>query len=121
MSHPKATTIKMFQNVQKHLALIGYRANQHPLNNQQLIYGMKIIWTIIPQCAYLLYVDNTQKEFIVSIFMNITAILTFISFLSTVQKMTTMFCLIDKCEKVINKSELTEHFILLYVYVKHFD
>lgn len=123
MTRPKVIKMKIFQNVQKNLAFIGYSENQRPFKNRQLIFAFLSAWSIMAQFIYLFCIADTQKEFMEALFMTVASILIYISFLSTVLEMKTIFLLIDVVEKLINKSELfilstfetsTEFFKTLY-------
>lgn len=101
--------MKIFQIVQNDLASIGYRANESPLNNDILSYGFKNISFTICGLVYLCRIAETPEEFMDSIFVITVGILVFISFVSTVQKMATIFIFIDETEKFINGSEFDAH------------
>lgn len=101
----KPTAMKIFNTVQKHLASIGYRANQNPFNTQQLSIILMGIFATISQCIYLFFIAKTLKEFMDSILMTAANFLVFISNLSTIHKMATIFIFIDSIEKAINESK----------------
>lgn len=109
------TPMKIFQTVQKHLASIGYRANQNPFNLQQLTIIFMGILAIFSQCVYLFFIANTTKEFLDSILMTTIGILVFISNLSTVHKTATIFIFIDSVEKGIHGSMLLSTFENEYI------
>lgn len=119
MARPKVRKIKIFQNVQTNLAFIGYIANQRPFNNRQLIQAFLSAWSIMGLFIYIFCIADTRKEFVEALFMTVASVLIYTSFLSTVLKMKIIFFLIDKVEKLINKSKWhisikfetsTEHF-----------
>lgn len=105
-----STRMKILQTIRHDLALIGYSANQHPYNIQQLEHGFKSTLAAAMQCVYLFFIAETSKEFIDSTFMATVAILVLISFVSTAQKTTIIFNFIDEVEKIANNSEFRINF-----------
>lgn len=99
----------IFQTVQKYLATIGYAANRSPINSDTISNGLAIVVAIT--CVTVnLCIANTPREFMDAIFMTAAGILVFISFISTVQKMKTIFTFISKMQTIINEGEF--NFIL---------
>lgn len=109
MPHSKVKKMKIFQNVQKNLSFIGFSANKHPLNNRLIFYGLTNILNTVAHFLYLFYIADTKEKVMKSLYISAASFIIFISFLSTVQKMKTIFSLINKVENLINKSKLNEH------------
>lgn len=101
----KSKRMKIFQTVQRDMALIGYKADEQPFNIKQIEHGFKSIFCGTLELVYLIFVAETPKEYLVSIFMTSVGFLVFISFLNTVQKMPKIFYLIDEVEAIINESK----------------
>lgn len=105
MTQIKGGKMKIFQTVQKCLALEGYSANRGAFNRLQMWVGLKCILALIPPCSYLfLRLPKTPKEYMNSIFMSMAGILVFISFMSTVLKTAKIFEFINKLEEAVNTS-----------------
>lgn len=114
----QSAKLEIFQTVQNDLSSIGYGANQSPFNNDVLGQSATYILFIICECVYLCRFDKTPEELSRSILMLTVGIAVFISFLSTVQQMATIFTFINETGKIVNDSELKaqctfDHFICI--------
>lgn len=100
--------MKVFKTVQWSLALMGYYSSQqHKFSPLQLRRALEALLIIIINFVYLFHVANTNQERIYSIFMIVTIIGIFISFVSTANKTATIFVLIEKTEKIVNEGKYT--------------
>lgn len=79
MSSATKKAMKIFQTVQNDSASIGYRANQHPLNNDILSNSFKFILFISWEYVYFCCIAKTPKEFMDSNFMDTLGISVFIT------------------------------------------
>lgn len=95
--------MKLFQNCQKNLEIMGYVPDQHPFNMKQIQVGLTMLLNIILNFIYLIHVANTPRQYMESCFYTITSILILISFISTVYKMDLIFIFIDKLQIIINE------------------
>ena len=104
MTHQK---IKIFQTVRQNLESINFGIDKHWFDLELLISIFKSFLALSLQFIYLFFVADTPEELMNSIFMTVAGTLVFMSFLSIVSKMADIFYLMDRLEKVVNKSELT--------------
>lgn len=98
--------MKLFEIVQRNLALMGYSPNQRPFTKKQIQIGVTKALCISLHGINLIYVANTPKEYMQSIFDTSVTVLVFISFISTILKMNIIFILIDKLQALVNDSKL---------------
>lgn len=106
MSHRNPTAMKIFQTVRESFVLIYFSEDRRWFDIQMLANIVECILVLALQCIYLFHVADTPDELMHSIFYFTVGILVFISFMSTVQQIMDIFILMNKVEKVINKSEL---------------
>lgn len=99
--------IEIAQTNKRHLASIGYRANLRPFHTEQLWLLFERLATLFSQIIHMLYVANTARQYMETIFMIFVGILMYISLVSTFIEMPTIFILIGQMEQVINESELS--------------
>lgn len=97
--------MKIFQVIQKNLALDGFTRDQSDLKRNQIkqIYRSISIFTL--QITYLFHIANTSNERIYSICIIISCSLMFISSLSVIFKADTVYHFIDDYEQVADESE----------------
>lgn len=101
----KQPRMKIAQIVQKNLASIGYRADLRPFNKQQLWILLERMLILVSLFVYLFHVATTFRQYMDAIFMTTVGILMYISLVSTIAGMETIFILIDEMEQIINESE----------------
>lgn len=107
-----AKKMKIFQQVQMNLASLGYRRNQSPFHKLQLWICAKAVLTVCSLCIYCVREANTNREYIVTIFMIASVLLINISRLSTLFENAAIFNLIDRIENIINGSKFEFLFLL---------
>lgn len=98
--------MKIFQIVRKSFATMKYSADGHWCDIGLMTNTIKCVLVLALQCIFLFRVADTPEELMHSISHFSVGILVFISYLSTVQQMADIFRLMDRVEKVINKSKL---------------
>lgn len=103
--YPEKIGMRIAKSVLKNLASIGYRANERPFNREQLWILLDRFITIILQFMYLLVEAKTPRQYMESYFTFCVALLMYISLMSTMVEMPTMFVFIDEIEQVIHESE----------------
>lgn len=104
--------MKIFQTVRKNLATIDFSADQRWFDAHQLRNIALSILADALQCMYIFYVADTPEQLMNSIFLTSSGILVFISYMSIISKMAELFFVLNKLEKVVNKSKLSFNFIL---------
>lgn len=97
--------MKIAKEVKRNLASIGYRIDQRPFHKEQLWLLFERMLTLLLQFVHALYIANTPREFMETIFMIMVGILMYITLVSTINEMTTIFAVIEDMEQVINESK----------------
>lgn len=99
--------MKVLKTVQWSLALMGYyNLQDQRISVQQKRRGLEALFIIIFHLIYLFHDANKIQEYVYSIFMTITTMCIFISFVSTANKTATIFILIEKIEKIFNEGKV---------------
>lgn len=103
-------TMKIFQTLEKNMAVIGFTPTQHPNNNRQL-NSRQIISVAVDSIStisflmYTIFEANSIEEYIVSNIM-LTAGFTFTtSYINTIFQNDKIFDTIEMCEKELNLSK----------------
>lgn len=109
------TGMKIAQTTKRYLASMGYRVDLRPFHKHQLWLLFERPFTLFLQLVYVLHVAKTSREYMESIFMLMVGILMYVSLVSTIIKMPTIFILIDDMERVINQSEFFTIYSILFV------
>lgn len=99
------TGMKIAQTVKRHLASMGYKVDQRPFHTEQLRLLFERLLTLILQLVHAIHVANTPRQYMETIFMIMVGTSLYISLVSTIVEMPTIFILIDDMEEVINASE----------------
>lgn len=97
--------MKIAKTVKRQVASMGYRVDQRSFNTEQLWLLFERMLTLVLQFLDVLYVANNLRQYVESIFMIIVGTLLYVSLVSTIIEMPTIFTLIDDLEHVINESE----------------
>lgn len=99
--------MKIAQTVKMNLISIGYRVDLRPFHIEQLWLLFERMLTLILQFVYFIYGANTPREDMELYFTLFVGILMYISLVSTIIEMPTIFLFIDNIKQVINESELS--------------
>lgn len=97
--------MKIAQTAKRYLASAGYRVDLRPFHEYQIYLLIERISALVLQLVDVLYIANTSKKYMEAYFMLMVGILMYISLVSTIIEMPTIFTLIDNMERVINGSE----------------
>lgn len=100
--------MKIFQTVQKNLAILGIssmQSNQAFYNRKYLLYLLLSGSLIIMNCVFLIYVAKSFKEYTDSIYITSVSIALFISLSFLIRRMRNLFEFIDNLEKIVDDSE----------------
>lgn len=95
----------MFETVQKKLNKIGFGANHSPLNKYHIRGVLISMSAIASQFKYVFHEVNSVQEYMLSFFIIIVGIAIFISFLTTIFKITDLYELIYDIQAITTKSE----------------
>lgn len=102
--------MKVLKTFQWSIALMGYSSQQQRFSKKQIRHGFEALLIIFLHCVYPFHVANTIQEYVYSIFMTITTICVFISFVSTANKTVTIFVFIKKIEKIVDEGKFATTF-----------
>lgn len=108
MPHHKIMQLKIFQRVRENLAKIHFGADKNWFDFEILLNILKCKIALGLQCAYLFRVANTPEDLMNAIFTTNIGILVFISYLHIITKMVDIYFVMDKIEKIVNKSKLNK-------------
>lgn len=97
--------MKTFQTVRQNLTTIHFGADRHWFDAQILFNIFKCIVALILQFTYMFCVADTQTDFMDSIFTTAVGVLVFMSYMHIISKMADIYFVMDKIEKIVNKSE----------------
>lgn len=96
--------MKIFQTIQKKLANVGFARDQNALNRTQLEFIFKGYFLFFLFGMYPLRVASAPNEYLDWIFMSTSGILIYLSYMSIIFEMRTIFRFIDGAEEAINES-----------------
>lgn len=98
--------MKVLKTVRWSLALMGYHdSQQRRFGINQKAYTLVNLLFMISLCVYLYHGANSAQEYIFSIFMLITIVGIFVSFVDTSNKAELIFLFIEKVQKIIDDGE----------------
>lgn len=105
--------MKIFQLLQKHLAIYGIASNQQPINLRNglslAVYSLAIALIF----THIYHEVNTFQEYANSIFMAAVQIAVLIIFVSLTMQMQSFFNSVDEAETLIDQSEFQSIFFCI--------
>lgn len=103
--HANRIKMKLFQLLQKNFEFLGFSQNLHPFNQRQLILYFEGVLILVSFVLFMFFIANSVKEFMNSFYLITAAIITIISFTSTVLKAPILFHFFDFIEQSVNSSK----------------
>lgn len=99
--------MKLFKTVQRNFALLDFNRNHNDrLFNRRNFLGVIIfVLGIVHHFTFVILSANTPEDYMDSAYILAVSVSIFVSYVTTIYKMTKLFDFFDDCENIRNKSK----------------